>query len=746
MENIKAGVVVVTKFCRPGAMKFQKYIDYIDREEAVRSEHSMEYNLYADYMGNPEKTTGLFTADKDMLDDAEKKELKSKMVSARDNGSLMWQTVISFDNRWLEEHGLYDSAANILDEKRLKGVTRTAVEKMLKAEELEHGLWSAAIHYNTDNIHIHVATVETQPMRKKKEYVQYQTVMEDGHKVKKPVLDASGNLMKKEEYVGRFRQKSIELCKSTVVNEIMNDRDINLQINTIIRESILKQKKEIELSKDAEMRDQFLKLYEALPDVKRSLWNYNNNVMESVRKEIDALSEIYLKTYHPEEYQTLKELMDRQDSVYQQAYGNSGRSYSKTKMTDLFTRLGNQILKEMKTYDKELREQGEDVSHSRDDKVEAMPSEEENIQDVNPDFPDQDSLAEGDIPNDTGVNTNWWSRGYKKAKKLILSKEPDYKRALELLERERENPVALYELGNCYQYGRGVEIDKIKADEYYRKAFQIFMKTYRSLGEEEKGKFLGSYLPYRIGKQIYYGQGVEQNYEEARRWFKESAERENIYAMDALGNIYYYGHGVQQDMETAAEYYRKGKKFPYAKYKLAKMLEEGKAETRAGEFYERYYREAYRAFEKEAKEFEDDNLMYRMGMMNLKGQGVEQNTEKAKEFLEKSVKSGNANAQYQLAKIKMKSKDLGEIKEAVELLKLAADQGHEYAKKALERLEKRNWMWERRRLHSVRIRERILQKRRVDSALASLKKALKDEVEKRENEKEHDEMVFGMER
>ena len=351
------GVVVVTKFCRSKSKAFRKYIDYIDRKEAVRTDHSFEYNLYADYMGNPEKTTALFTSDKNELSATEKTELKNLMKEAQEKDSLMWQTVISFDNRWLAEHGLYDKETGSLDESKLKEVTRSAVGKMLNAEGLDHAVWSAAIHYNTDNIHVHIATVETHPMRKMKEYIQYRTIVKDGQKVREPILDASGNVVKKKEYVGRFQKKSIELCKRSVVNEILEDKDINLKINKIIRESILGQKKKISLAKDAELQKQFLRVYELIPNVNRNLWNYNNNIIKPVRSEIDKLSEIYLKTYHPEEYRRLTHLIEQQDDAYRQAYGNSGRSYKETKEADLYTRLGNQILKEMREYDKEMREQ-----------------------------------------------------------------------------------------------------------------------------------------------------------------------------------------------------------------------------------------------------------------------------------------------------------------------------------------------------------------------------------------------------
>ena len=68
---MKPGVVVVTKFCRPKSQPFNTYVDYINRDEAVRSEKENEFNLYTDYMGNSEKTTGLFTKQKDVLSNEE---------------------------------------------------------------------------------------------------------------------------------------------------------------------------------------------------------------------------------------------------------------------------------------------------------------------------------------------------------------------------------------------------------------------------------------------------------------------------------------------------------------------------------------------------------------------------------------------------------------------------------------------------------------------------------------------------
>lgn len=354
MDKIKAGVVVVTKFCRAGSSVFASYVNYIDRKEAVRTENDCKYNLYQDYMSNPEKTTGLFTEFSDLKTDAEKKELKRVFEKAQENDSLMWQTVISFDNRWLEENGLYQSKDRVLDEERLKGITRSSVRKMLEKEGLQNAVWSAAVHYNTDNIHIHIASVEPHPMREKKAYIQYEEKMVNGRMCKQPILDQNGKPVVKREYKGTFKPKSIEACRREVVNEIIREKENNLKINSIIRDSIVKQKREHPLAKDKELCSLFLKLYRDMPDCNRNMWNYNNPIMNPQKKQIDAISQKYIEKYHGAEYQEFLSLINAQAEKYKKAYGeSSNRNYTEGKLNDLYTRMGNAVLTEIRAFDKQ---------------------------------------------------------------------------------------------------------------------------------------------------------------------------------------------------------------------------------------------------------------------------------------------------------------------------------------------------------------------------------------------------------
>ena len=166
------GLVAVTKFVRPGSKTFASYINYMDRDEAIKGGNvRASYSAYSEeYMGNPEKSTGLFSMDYDQLSADTAQIYKEQFQKAQDDGSLLWQTVISFDNRWLEELGIYDSSTQELDEARIRGMTRIFMKTLT-------GMWAdisnttkartAAVHYNTDNIHVHIAIVDPESEREK---------------------------------------------------------------------------------------------------------------------------------------------------------------------------------------------------------------------------------------------------------------------------------------------------------------------------------------------------------------------------------------------------------------------------------------------------------------------------------------------------------------------------------------------------------------------------------------------------
>lgn len=708
-SEVKAGVVVVTRFCKPGSSAFSEYINYIDRDEATRNDMLSEYNLYNDYMDNPEKTTGLFTKNKTNLTMKEKQDLKEAFITAQKKGSLMWQTVISFDNRWLEEHGLYDSKKQIVDERKLKETATGAVNKMLKNEGLENAIWSAAIHFNTDNLHIHIATVEPNPMREMKEYQVYKEEVINGKKEKIPLRDANGELVKTKEYVGRFKGRSIELCKKHMVDEIMGQREQNIDINKFIREQIVKQKKNHVLSKDADLKDKFLDIYKCLPRTgNRGLWNYNNNAMKKIRPMLDNLSEAYINKYHAKEYQKFLKMLTKQAEDYKTAYGKNGkRDFKESKIKELHERLGNQILKEMREYD--MRTEGEEWNQADVDNV--MESFFEETQEVNimedleDDFyVDLDELNVADSIMD-------WTIEFKEGRDLLYGLNKNFEKGLSILaeEAEKGNVLAIYELGNIHKYGIGMDIDLEKAEYYFAKSLDIFKYLYDNASydnsnynkSDEKKSYSKSYLGYRIGKQYYYGLGTEQSYEDAFAYLNESAQNGNIYASYTVGNMFYNGEYVKKDKKAAIHYYKvasvKANMKPVSlneKYDSAKKRIRGNAyaDFKLGQIYgadenieksQDYYAVAYDAFYEMENSDADDNLEYKLGMMNLKGLGVEADPEEAEKYLKMSAGNGNVNAQYQYAKILLERGEEKDVKRALRMLKRAADKNSQPAQYAL---------------------------------------------------------------
>lgn len=173
MANSTPGVVIINEFDLPGknASGFSDYLKYLDREEAQESknEEVIKFEQYNEYMGNSEKASGLFSSVKDSLLEDDLKDMTEKFRQAEENESVMWKTVISFDNDWLQENGVYDPETNFLNTAIIRDSTRNCMKKILEKEGLDQSaVWSAAIHYNTDNIHVHVATVEPIPMREKR--------------------------------------------------------------------------------------------------------------------------------------------------------------------------------------------------------------------------------------------------------------------------------------------------------------------------------------------------------------------------------------------------------------------------------------------------------------------------------------------------------------------------------------------------------------------------------------------------
>ena len=532
MEEIKAGVTLMQDFCRPESNEFGEYVDYLDGEHANKAGITT-YDLYNynDYMGNPEKSSGLFTFATDEVSYSDKKEIKELFETAQVNGSLMWQTVISFDNRWLENNGIYDREKNFLDERKIKEVVRLGVNRMLEKEGLEFAVWTGGIHYNTDNIHVHIATVEPDPTRTKMVF------------------------QGKEEYRGKFKQKSLELCKSSIVNAIVMSKEINLKINHIIRQEIVAAKKERMLANDPEIRGDFLKLYESLQSVPSNMQNYNNSIMRSQRDTIDKISEKYIEKYHKEEYGNLMEILEKQGRMYHQAYGGTMKhEYAVTKQEELFERLGNAVLKEVRIFSKSIESEVLNEETEKERVLKLAPKEMEKgrvLKLVLEEMETEKVLKLAPKEMEKGKVLKLAPKA-----KFSFDKEKNIERNL-VEEKRQPNDMSEYQLGIMLLKGAGCEKNLEEGISYLEKSMKQGNQYAKyQLGREylnnkspvynaevgmeyilELGKEGFEYAQVKLGVEYLKGENVRRNLNQSKEWFAKAADQGNKFAENMLDNI-----------------------------------------------------------------------------------------------------------------------------------------------------------------------------------------------------------------
>ena len=263
-----------------------------------------------------------------------------------------------------------------------------------------------------------------------------------------------------------------------------------------------------------------------------------------------------------------------------------------------------------------------------------------------------------------------WNDNYKTAYEMIHDKRSelqDYLQAelLLLSEAESGNALAMFELGKLYAAEKLSKKDAEKSFEFYRKALQGFLKI------EPIAKKLKPFLQFRIGQMYRNGFGTDVDIPKAITYFQQSAEHGNVHAKRIIaleyisgefleqdidkgisiltecadsgdklfcywiGKIYLDGKITAQDLDKAEKYLLAADKNEYTFYALGKL----------------YLTEEKRDVQRSVSYFEqcsDTNpwASYWLGKIYLFGcSDVQQNREKALDYLTFSAEQGNEYAQ-----------------------------------------------------------------------------------------------------
>ncbi|MGT2755199.1 MobP2 family relaxase [Streptococcus ovis] len=271
-------------------LNFREYIDYMNRSYATEEQS--------------EELTAVFTQEADYLQKQRLTELKNQLETAYQNGSLLWQGVISFDNAFLAEQGLYDVATGQVDQKAIKAVMRDMMPTLIQKEGLsDSAFWWGNIHLNTDNIHIHFGLSEVESNRDKIFY--------------RP----RGRM----EYKGNFSQKTINRFKSGIYHGLLKEET---RSNLIRKEQVLANLKtdlmasvyqEDKITSSAEKN--FLEqAYNHLPLNKK--WRYGSNARDFAVSKffLDRYLDSYLQneghTAYQEFLQETREFLETYQGVY----------------------------------------------------------------------------------------------------------------------------------------------------------------------------------------------------------------------------------------------------------------------------------------------------------------------------------------------------------------------------------------------------------------------------------------------
>lgn len=190
-------------------------------------------------------------------------------------------------------------------------------------------------------------------------------------------------------------------------------------------------------------------------------------------------------------------------------------------------------------------------------------------------------------------------------------------------------------------------------------------------------------IQFKVGLSYYEGKSVPQNYNEAFRYFKVSADQGHPQAACHLACMYRLGLGVSKDEKEAFKYYKSA----------ADQGDEGgecdlggcylsgigvSIDTKLAAFY----------FKLSADKG-NQTAQYNLGIIYTKGKAVDRDMNKAIKYYTMAAIQGNADAQYNLGLCYQYGQGFElDLKQAVVYYRQAAELGHLKAQASLLKLHK----------------------------------------------------------
>ena len=306
--------------------------------------------------------------------------------------------------------------------------------------------------------------------------------------------------------------------------------------------------------------------------------------------------------------------------------------------------------------------------------------------------------------------------------------EQDYEQAAHTLRQSAKggNTDAQNLLGVMYDHGKGVPQNVEEAEQWFRRAaaaghaeaqqnLERLLASIEAAAEaatpaDDLQKGLAAYeagdyetalailtplakggnadAQNNLGWMYDYGEGIEQNAEEAVKWYRRAAKQGHAIAQNNLGKMYQYGEGIEQNDEEAIKWYRFAAEQGHAEARqnLEGMLASTASATddtaSAGDVQKGIdaadagdYDTAF-VILKPLAEAGDADAQHYVGHMYERGDGVDEDDAEAVKWYRRAAEQGDAPGQNHLGGMYGRGDGVAQNDaEAVKWYRLAAEQG-----------------------------------------------------------------------
>lgn len=258
---------------------FSKVVSYSKEERKQKTNLKSKTNNYT------------FSNLSNNLTEKESEKIKENFITSQKNGSFLWKTYVSFTDDYLIKNKIIENGK--INEDLLKDSVKKGISELLKRENISDYTFMGNIHYDTDNIHAHIYTVE------------------NGTPSRKMNLLAKN---KKEVYnQAKFKIKNIEKAKSIINSNLTYELENLKLLHQISREHILKSDFNLNTLSNNEL-EQLIKIKNMLPQ-NQNLWQYNRKELRDVKPILTEFTKNYLEKYQQDNLDEFKNISKKFEKI-----------------------------------------------------------------------------------------------------------------------------------------------------------------------------------------------------------------------------------------------------------------------------------------------------------------------------------------------------------------------------------------------------------------------------------------------